>query len=47
MSVVNRALDEARFAHGPETDALGMHQWAGELEGRLAGMAGSPGAPGK
>lgn len=42
-----RALDEARFAHGPEIDALGMHQWAGELEGRLAGMAGSPGAPGK
>ncbi|HYL29810.1 MAG TPA: hypothetical protein VEU27_07815 [Gemmatimonadales bacterium] len=41
-----RALDEARFAHGPGIDALGMHQWAGELEGRLAGMAGSPGAPG-
>ena len=32
-----RALDEARFAHGPDVDALGMNRWAGELEGRLAG----------
>ncbi len=31
-----RALDEARFAHGPDIDALGMHRWAGELEARLA-----------
>ncbi len=37
-----RALDEARFAHGPEIDALGMHQRAGELEGRLTGPARAP-----
>jgi hypothetical protein len=33
-----RALDEARFAHGPDVDALGMNHWAGELEGRIAGV---------
>ena len=31
------ALDEARFAHGPDVDALGMHRWAIELVGRLPG----------
>ncbi|HEY6948078.1 MAG TPA: hypothetical protein VI297_04600 [Gemmatimonadales bacterium] len=41
------ALDEARFAHGPGIDALGMHRWAGDLEGRLAGTAGAAGAAGK
>jgi hypothetical protein len=34
-----RALDEARFAHGADIDALGMHQWAAELEGRLVEAA--------
>lgn len=32
-----RALDEARFAHGAEVDALGLYRSAGELEGRIAG----------
>jgi hypothetical protein len=32
-----RALDEARFAHGPDVDALGMHRWASELVERLPG----------
>jgi hypothetical protein len=32
---VLRALDEARFAHGPDVDALGMHRWAAELARRL------------
>ncbi len=32
-----RALDEARFAYGPDVDALGMNRWAGDLERRLAG----------
>jgi len=35
-----RALDEARFAHGPEVEALGIYQWAGELEGRLLEAGG-------
>ncbi len=36
---VLRALDEARFAHGAEVDAVGMYRWAGELERRIAAPA--------
>jgi hypothetical protein len=34
-----RALDEARFAHGADVDALGMYRSAGELERRITGAA--------
>lgn len=37
-----RALDAARFASGPDGDALELHRRAAELEGRLGGTAGSP-----
>jgi hypothetical protein len=35
-----RALDEARFAHGGEVDAVGMYRWAGEMERRITGAEG-------
>jgi len=35
-----RALDEARFAHGADVDAVAMNRRAGELEQRING-AGS------
>jgi hypothetical protein len=34
-----RALDQARFAHGGDVDAVGMNRWAGELEQRINGAA--------
>jgi hypothetical protein len=38
LSELLRALDEARFAHGPEVDALGMYRSASDLGQRIAGM---------
>ena len=32
-----RALDEARFAHGPDVDALGLYRSASDLGRRIAG----------
>lgn len=32
-----RALDEARFAHGPDVDALGMYRSASDLGRRISG----------